>query len=1030
MVRRLQYFVAAAIAGCNAIVCPVASAEPVRATLYMFEDAVPEGFSVEQGSISISPDHYKDGRRSLAWNVKSGGQLSIRRQFDYRPFIDNPNDQRRLGISFWIYNSIRSDGEFHFDFYAGNHRATGFVMKADFVGWRAATLSYDTDMTGTPQSGMDRLVVTPPASMSSGDIYIDELTFDLLIDPRHPAPDYQLPFVNSSVLDKPNRHWTAALYNDQLLRSHVIQAQGERVADITELAARIDADLLPAKPVSIPEIERDFASLHNPDGSLKALAQTSLQWEMYRAAGVDSDTIAALRTSSMSWRELGAFLKSVAISFRLSKSDADRIRLREIFLAMVRHQTDQGLVEGSGQGILHHQGYQLGDWAEALFLMRDAMGDQTEVARRSIAWFTGLGRIYEPATVETDFNADVMNTLMRPMLYSILMDADGARRGSTLRDYSRWISETTLRSSGTGGGVKPDGSMFHHSQHYPAYGNGALTGITAVISYLAGTPFRVSSDAHERIRHAVLMTRLFSNRTIILMALSGRHVDGEQEISLAPLRYLALAGAPDGSGQDREVAGAYLRLLEQLGEGKEGQSNPVRRADRLVAEKLRADGMVAEPDPTGSWAMNYSSLTLFRRDGWLLGARGFSRYLVGNEAYEGTNLFGRYLNYGGLEFLPANPAERSFAPDGWDWTRWPGTTSLRVPLERLRARVTQVDPEAGVEEMLLSEESYSGGLAFDRQAMFAMKLEGQAKYDDDLRARKSYFFFDDKVIALGSGISAGDPQAPAQTTVFQNRIIAGLAPAELQGVMPGSDDREVSAHLTNWRGASDGRGNGVCLAPGQDVLFHRGEQMSLDQSGSKPTTGQFATLVIDHGIAPASAGYEYAFLPTANEAKTQWFCDALSKRRHRPYTVLEQSDRAHIVRDAASGITGYALFEPGPVRAEGAVADVSQPIMLMLRSSSNRIEGSAVNPDLNLYQGKDQSQYDAEGRLRERSVYALPWRMSPSQPITTTVTLKGHWRPAPDSMGISAAYDANTRKTDIVFNAVDGQPVTFSLERF
>lgn len=995
-------------------------------TLHLFEDAVPAGMSAGKGTLAISADHYKDGRHSLKWSIVDGSPLTITHPFVYRAFVPNPTDQRRFGLAFWIYNSVRSAGTFRFQFYRGGEQVLGFTMNADFTGWRAAAIPYETDMTGKPVPGMDRLVVTPPAGMRSGDIYFDQMGLDFLIDPRHPAADYQFPMLNTAAKERANAHWTAVLLNDSRLRSAEARRREAHGAatptEITAITRRIDAELLIGKSVPLAVIEREFKDLHNADGSLKALAETSQQWPMYRENGVSKAQLAFLRETSVTWRNLGKIMKSVAIAYRQTTSRPDRQRLQTIFRQLVRHQSDQGLVRGSGQGVLHHQGYQMAEWSDALFLMRDAMGEDTAIARESMAWFSGLGRIYEPTAGMVDSNADVMNTFFRPMLFSVLMDGDARRRGATLMDFSGWVSAYSMRSAGTGGGIKPDGSVFHHSQHYVAYGNGALTGLTETLYFLSGTPFRIAAATHERVRRAVLMTRVLSNRGKIPMSLAGRHVEGDQSIVLAPFRYMALAGDPSGSGPDRDMAGAFLRLAQ----GPAAMPR-VSASERATASQLLKAGMTTEPAPTGSWTMNYSSLALHRRDGWLISARGFSRYLVGNETYPGKNMFGRTINYGSLEFLPADPSQRGYAMPGWDWSRWPGTTAKHLSIDRMRGQPVQVDEESGVEEMLLSEQTYSGGLDFrGRQAMFAMKLQGHPKYGDDLLARKSYFFFDGRVIALGSGISASESSAPVQTTVFQDQIMAGRAPAAVEGIDSVENGTEIQMRLTGWRSARDENGNGICLAPGQTVLFRRGEQESIDAAGVKPTVGRFATLAIDHGAAPSNGSYEYAFLLQTGSAQTQDFCHAMNSPAA-PYTVLSRSDRAHVVLDAASGLTGYALFEAGEVDVPGVLTKVSSPSMLMLKVTGTKLEGAFVNPDLNLYEGRDRGQYDAGGKLRERSVYALPWRMSASKPVPTRVTFKGRWRSADPMHRMRVSYDGKGITTTVVFDAVEATPIQFTL---
>ncbi|MEG1839586.1 MAG: chondroitinase family protein, partial [Bacteroidaceae bacterium] len=42
------------------------------------ESAVPTFISSKQSSLSISPEHYKDGKNSMAWTFQPGGELFVK----------------------------------------------------------------------------------------------------------------------------------------------------------------------------------------------------------------------------------------------------------------------------------------------------------------------------------------------------------------------------------------------------------------------------------------------------------------------------------------------------------------------------------------------------------------------------------------------------------------------------------------------------------------------------------------------------------------------------------------------------------------------------------------------------------------------------------------------------------------------------------------------------------------------------------------------------------------------------------------
>ena len=62
-----------------------------------------------------------------------------------------------------------------------------------------------------------------------------------------------------------------------------------------------------------------------------------------------------------------------------------------------------------------------------------------------------------------------------------------------------------------------------------------------------------------------------------------------------------------------------------------------------------------------------------------------------------------------------------------------------------------------------------------------MKLHEHDKYNGSLRARKSYFFFDNRIIALGSDIESALPDAPVHTTLFQVYLPEEESPIFING---------------------------------------------------------------------------------------------------------------------------------------------------------------------------------------------------------------------------------------------------------
>ncbi len=80
-------------------------------------------------------------------------------------------------------------------------------------------------------------------------------------------------------------------------------------------------------------------------------------------------------------------------------------------------------------------------------------------------------------------------------------------------------------------------------------------------------------------------------------------------------------------------------------------------------------------------------------------------------------------------------------------------------------------------------------------------------------------------------------------------------------------------------------------------------QVTVGERSTKPTSGDWVSLTLQHGKAPKGASYEYAVLPHTDAAALKAFA------KKPTYKILRQDRNAHIVRSPADGLTSYVLFE-------------------------------------------------------------------------------------------------------------------------
>ncbi|MBC2854192.1 chondroitinase family polysaccharide lyase [Cetobacterium sp. 2G large] len=947
--------------------------------VYQFENEIPKNIETNiKDSISITKEKYKDGESSLKWKFKKGETLSILGDVGYTVFKTGEQEKARSSYSMWIYNENPIDDELLVQFKKDGVVKCWFPIKMNFKGWRTMWVQYDRDMKGEPIEGMDEITFVAPNE--SGEILIDQIMPSVLIDPRHNARDEQVDFINLEADAAANAHWMALYknYNQIDKNEKKIVLNKSEIEGIKKVEKRYREKLLKkiqVTPELITEKEEEFSEYK----------KISLEFIQRLVIYKDLKPEEKEKIKYIATKEFGIYLTELAYMYNSTDNIQEKDRIAKLFNESLEYMYNQGWTKGSSQGTVHHLGYQMREIYEAIFLMKEPLVKLGTVdkAKEMVSWYSAMGMIYTPKE-NLKINIDVLNTMLPGMLTAILLNENQEKEGRELYQLQSYLMNSIDYSPGVLGGFKYDGTVFHHMQNYPAYAKGAFEGLVPIIYYLNGTPYAVTGEQYKIVKDAVLTTRLYSNKYNYLLSLTGRHPNGKFKIDTESFRLMALSGE---RGIDKELAEAYLRLSPQ------GKS----------VEKFKGMGFKEEAAPKGSWTMNMGSLQLHRRKEWLAGVKGYSRYLVGNETYIKNNLYGRYMSYGAFQILESSLKESGYVQEGWDWKHFPGTTAINVPFEKLKSSISQVDTKSGVEEMLLSDETYSGGNSLNGNGMFAMKLHEHPKYNGTHKARKSLFFFDNRAILLGSGIENSDSENETHTTLFQNYLGQNMK----------------NSYTQNEDTIIDSQNNMYKVVEG-DIVLKKGKQESRDQNTGERTENNYELAYINHGKAPKNGKYHYSILIKGDEQEQDKF------KKNSKYEVLNQDNNSHIVKDLKSNMTGYALFESGKVQNNRFIESVDTPSMILLQENDKEIQMSFVDPDLRLYEGKDEEQYDENGVMIERSIYSRPWIGNIGKEHTTLVVLKGKYT-SENSSKVKSEIDGEFTKLSIT--SKNGEPVKIILKK-
>ncbi|MFI0982199.1 polysaccharide lyase 8 family protein [Streptomyces sp. NPDC021093] len=590
-------------------------------------------------------------------------------------------------------------------------------------------------------------------------------------------------------------------------------------------------------------------------------------------------------------------------------------------------------------------------------------------------------RTNAPALAETGANrADkAVIVALRGLLGRDAAKVALARDGlSDVRDGGR---NSLFRYTASGDGFYPDGSFVQHESvaYTGTYGNVLLGGAAHMIALLTGSAWAVDdpqvSVIHEAVERSFAPV-LFDG--LMMDSVRGRaisreravdHVDGAATVSSivllatgAPAPYAARwrALAKGWIARNRTTPYTSLASLPQL----------------VRAKALLADDSVPVGDrTTGHFAFADMDRVVHRRPGWACTLALSSRRIAAYEAGNGENLHGWYTG-DGMTYLYSGDDLGQFG-DGF----WPTVDPYRLPGTTVDTRPRTDLGTGGGTRTYRPANAVAGGAVLDAEyGAAAMELVAQGS---TLRARKSWFFLDNAVVALGSGITASDGRT-VETVVENRNLHAGGTPRLLvDGVrQPSALDGPAGLHRAGWAHIE---GVGGYVFPGRTPLRTLREERTgtwrdlntgADTGGSAtPVTRRYLTLWIDHGTSPSAASYAYVLLPGASPAATAGW------QLSRPVHIAANDAGAQAVEARRLGLTAVIFWQPGT--AAGITS--SGPASVLVRRRNGSVSVAVADP------GRTQSTLTLQLPFSVRSVVSADdtVRVVPGRRPVLTVTVGG-----------------------------------------
>ena len=968
-----------------AMLCATCSFAAINAQ-YGFEDGVPSFLSVnENGTVVSATERFKDGNKSVKFSWNGSASLEFRNFFD----IEASMKVNGAGLMMWVYNTqpMSEPVRFTITDWSGNE-ICHFDFNAAFKGWRAIWIKY-IDMK-TPggsyygdlppkerKTGASRMYVAPSAA--SGTIYIDRVTFSTTKLHNQITPDMQIPD-NNNHLERDMWQWCRLWEWEQYPAAAPVPVDEERTRMLRKVEERIDvwaAEGNPGKEYTASTL------LGRAQGHVDKYKIDRLPDGSVTGAPLLSDDEFNNKLGEMRIRFIQEIVYWYALDYLYTGNTSN---IGKVIDAM-DHALDQGFAYGSGQGTNHHYGYQVRDLYKGIWILRKPLAEAGKLDDyvQALAYWSGLQETRMPYEQTRDGILDAWHTLHNAKVISAMLQKDDATKYACMKALGSWTSGSLRYTDGTLGGVKVDGTSFHHGGHYPGYSVGAFASLGDFCFFTEGTDFVIDETARKVFKHTLMTLRDYCNLRDWGIGVCGRHpLNGAiPDRDVTAYARLALLGDLTGNGApvDAELAGAYIALG-----GK----------DKELLSLFKKSGIKALSAEEGFRAYNYGAFGIHRRGDWMLTLKGYNSDVWGSEIYAADNRYGRYLSYGSAQLIGVAGAEESgYVQAGWDWNRWPGVTSIHLPFEMLDSPLKGTLMERNVSRFpgVSSLEGRNGCLAF------TYTEKDRTNFCAGATATKSVFCFDNRIIHIGTGIT-NTSAYPTETTLYQLLLKDKGEEVDINDIYSGSFPYCYRHAEHEQVVLTDTKGNFYIIKDGYGLIVEKKSQTSPSDTKKKTGAGDFITAFIDHGVAPSEATYEYMLLVSPSGK------DVVKYSKKLPYTVLQADNSAHVVKDEITGITAYVSY--GGYVSDGtlAVSIPAETIVMERRREDGKTVLSICTPDL----GITQKGYTTT---------------QPSQEIVKEVLLDGVW--AMEEGSSSAECEVRDGNTLVRARCIHGRPVELTL---
>ncbi|MDP5274787.1 polysaccharide lyase family 8 super-sandwich domain-containing protein [Chengkuizengella axinellae] len=485
-------------------------------------------------------------------------------------------------------------------------------------------------------------------------------------------------------------------------------------------------------------------------------------------------------------------------------------------------------------------------------------------------------------------------------------------------------------------GFYEDGSFIQHDDipYTGTYGMEIIRFTPEILSLLNNTSWEVTgpeiqiiyeaiSNAYEPLMYKGAMMDMVRGRSIAKSGLQDH--DSGYYLTNSLLRYAEFVDEPYAT-QFKSLAkywieqDTYLNYEQYISDF----------SDFKLYDDLIADNSI---QPRGELDLHKTFSAMNRvvnhKEGYAFGISMYSDRIQNFESILDENVKGWHTG-SGMTYLYNN--DLGHYSDGF----WPTVDPYRIP----GTTINTVNMQDGLGEER-SPEPWVGGVTFQDE----YGATGMSYHALDVKAKKSWFMFDDEIVAVGAGITSGG--STSVETIVENRKIRddGTNEIVINGqIQPEQLGWEQTLDHVEWvhlEGNVEGSAIGYYFPELPSVQVKKESRTGSWQDinageTDDPVTRSYMTMWFDHGIQPQDDTYAYVLLPNYS---TQ---EVASYATNPDIEVLRNDAEVQAVQNHSLGLLGANFWNNGGE----TVGDLTvyQQASVMMQELNGELEISVSDP--------------------------------------------------------------------------------------